>query len=306
MIGKIVKVYGKFYIVLNNDERINCVLRGKIRKDERLKRFSEPAATGDMVDFDLNDDGTGAINSIQQRKNVFSRKDKARGKEDIIASNLDQIVIIQSFTKPKLNLRFVDRLLVRGMKENIPVVLCVNKVDLATKENIDYVHQYYNGISLKVLIVSAKSGKGLKKLKKTLSGKLSIFVGYSGVGKTSVLNEIYPGLELPTSPISESTGKGKHTTTNVELIDVGENTSIMDTPGVREFGLFDIEPHLLGIYFNDFTEYIGNCRFSPCTHDHEPKCGVKDEVEKGNIFHDRYVSYLNILHSLQEAHDNLY
>jgi len=143
MHGRVIKVFGKYYTVKYNGNSLNCILRGKIRNDKRLKRFSEPVVTGDFVDFEINEDGSGVINYIHERKNVFSRKDKGRNKEDILAANLNLIIIIQSIKEPRLNLRFVDRLMVRAIKEDIPVVLCINKTDLAVRKEIKYVK--FNG-----------------------------------------------------------------------------------------------------------------------------------------------------------------
>ena len=301
------KVYGLIYTVQYNDKLVNCVLRGKIRLDKDLFRYSNPVAVGDIVNFDFCDDGTGVINEIEERRNIFSRKEKGKNKkEDIIAANLDYIVVIQSFANPEFNLRFVDRLLVRGEKEGIPVALCANKIDLATKESIRFLSDYYKNANIDLCMVSALTGKGMKQLKKMIKNNITLFVGRSGVGKTSILNYLYPGLDLRTSEVSAKKGKGRHTTSNVEMIIRPDGTGIIDTPGVREFGLMDIEPDTLGQYFNEFAKYIDKCEFNPCTHDHEPNCEVKRQVEKGNIFEERYISYINILYSLKEYYDRMY
>ncbi|PKL38096.1 MAG: ribosome small subunit-dependent GTPase A [Spirochaetae bacterium HGW-Spirochaetae-1] len=307
MEGKVIKGFGRYYTVKSGSEEYTCVLRGKIKQDKRLKRYSDPVAVGDLVAFFLNaDGGGGVIETIHERKNIFSRKDRGNRKEDILASNLDQIIVIQSYDEPPFNLRFVDRLFVRGEKEGIPVLLCVNKSDLAGPKDEEYIRSYYKKTNMKVISVSARTGRGLGEMKKMTAGKCSVLAGYSGVGKSSILNGIYPGLDLKTSTVSESTGKGRHTTTNVALVDIDDRTSIIDSPGLREFGLMDIEPRDLAGYFSDFRDYIDDCRFKPCTHDHEPECGVKKQVEAGGIFYDRYISYLNILYSLKEYYDNMY
>ncbi|HOO73131.1 MAG TPA: ribosome small subunit-dependent GTPase A [Spirochaetota bacterium] len=301
-----VKTFGRYYTVRCGASQVNCVLRGKIRLDDSLDRYSEPVAVGDTVSFDEQDDGTGVINEIRPRKNAFTRKDRGRSKEDIIAANLDQLVIIQSFVKPKLNLRFVDRVAVRGEKESIPTVLCVNKADLAGDDDIKRLHEYYSGSPLAISVVSAVKRLNLVQLKKILKGKTSLFIGTSGVGKSTILNSLFKGLELRISEVSESTGKGRHTTTNAEMIIPEKGTAIIDTPGVREFGLMDIEPPVLARYFHEFGDLDNQCRFQPCTHDHEPGCRVKELVESGVISHERYISYLNILHSIKEYYDTRY
>ena len=306
MTGLIVKVFGRYYTVGFEEKFINCVLRGKIKRDKVLKKYSAPVAAGDLVEFEILEDGSGVIESIHKRRNAFSRKDKIQGKEDIIAANIDSIIVVQSFSDPQFNLRFADRLLVRAEKEDIPLLLCVNKLDLAFEDEPDYIKSYYKASGIDTIFVSAETGENLNALKKYINGKLSVFTGNSGVGKTSILNSILSGINLRTSEVSLSTGKGRHTTTNVEIIRYNENTSIIDTPGMREFGLSDIEPEELALYFSEFRKYSGDCNFNPCTHDHEPKCEVKKRVEKGDINEERYISYLNMLYSLKEDYARRY
>ncbi len=306
MTGRVIKVLGQYYTVEADGSEYSSVLRGKLRKDKRLKRFSDPVATGDFVDFEISETGEGVINTVHERRNTFTRMDSRNRKEDLIAANLDTILVIQAFKMPQLNLRFVDRLMVRGEKEGIPLVLCVNKSDLADKGDILYLKKYYENTGTEIIVTSAAKGTGLDRLKKRLKGHTSILAGYSGVGKSSLLNRLYPGLKLRTSEVSNSTRKGRHTTTNVEMMLLDEETFIIDTPGFREFGLMDIEPHLLGNYFHEFREHSGSCNFRSCTHDHEPGCEIKSRVEEGRISGDRYVSYLNILNSLKEQYDNMY
>ncbi len=306
MTGTVIKIFGRFYTVEYEGRRINSTLRGRLRKDKRLEKYSEAVAVGDIVDFELDKDDTGAIGLVHERRNVFTRKYKDSDRDDLIAANIDQIVVIQCFGKPRMNLRFVDRLLVRGNKEGIPVLLCVNKHDLAEDGDLEFLNDYYRGYDLAVILTSAMKGEGLDELKTALSGRLSILIGNSGVGKTSILNGIFPGLELKTTEVSESTGKGRHTTTNVEMFLLEGDTKIIDTPGLREFGLMDIEPEELGIYFMEFGKYARKCGFSPCTHEHEPNCEIKKQVEKGKISEERYVSYLNILATLRDYFDNRY
>ncbi len=307
MEGIVVKALGLYYTVRFDDREINCTLRGRIRQSHDAGSYSNPIAVGDHVTFSLNDNTTGAIESVSERKNIFSRKEKGRNrKEDIIACNLDLIIVIQSFARPRLNLRFVDRILVRGTKEGIPVLLCVNKADLAGKAEKSHVADHYRDAGIDVIFTSALKGTGIKQFGERILGRQSILVGYSGVGKTSLLNSLFPDLDLPVSEISDSTGKGRHTTTNVQMVHAGGNTRIIDTPGLREFGLMDIEPHLLERYFPEFSPFRDRCEYRPCTHDHEPNCAVKRGIEAGALSEDRYISYLNILHSLEDYYKSMY
>ncbi len=301
-----VKVFGKFYIVESEGRTVTSTLRGRLRQDPRLEKYSDPVVVGDHVDFDPDPDGEGSIREVLPRKNVFTRKYKNSRRNDLIAANIDRIVVIQCFGTPRLNPRFVDRLLVRGIKEGIPLLLCVNKLDLAEKGETRALSSYYRGYDLSLRTTSAVTGEGVRALKKELAGRLSILIGNSGVGKTSLLNAMYPDLDLRTREVSESTGKGRHATTNVEMFRLDDDTRIIDTPGLREFGLVDIEPRELGVYFMEFGRYADRCNFSPCTHDHEPGCEVKRLVEEGIISEERYVSYLNILTSLREYQENRY
>jgi len=304
MTGIIVKVFGRFYSVMSDGDVINSVLRGRMKTEKT--NYSNPVAVGDIVDFSINMEGLGIIESVRDRRNTFTRKDGVRSREDIIACNLDQVIAVQSFYQPQLNLRFVDRIIARSNKGNIPVLLCINKSDLMEKGDRNYVRSYYKGTDIKIKIVSAATGSRINSLKKEVAGKRSLLIGYSGVGKSSLFNRIYPGIDLKVNEVSESSGKGRHTTTNVKMYRAEDGTELIDTPGVREFGLVDIEPEDLGNCFNDFRDASETCRFRPCTHDHEPGCEVKRLVEAGIIHEDRYVSYLNILYSIQENIRNMY
>ncbi|MCX8123049.1 MAG: ribosome small subunit-dependent GTPase A [Spirochaetes bacterium] len=309
MRGVVTKVMGLYYTVYHDSCYTNCVLRGKLRQtfESENEKFSNPVAVGDEVTISIAADGTGVIEDIIPRKNYFSRKEKGKHRKiDIIAANCDCVVVMQSFAQPKLNLRFADRIAVRCGQQKIPMILCINKYDLATKEDIVYITHYYKNANVSILMTSAKTSYHIDKIQNVLHNKTSVIVGYSGVGKTSLLNAMYPHLSLRVAEVSASTGKGKHTTTNVTMIIADENTRIIDTPGLREFGIMDIEPHLVSKYFYEFEQYSHKCGFKPCTHDHEPECEVKRLVTKGVIFEERYISYLNILYSLKEYYATMY
>ncbi|HOQ12068.1 MAG: putative ribosome biogenesis GTPase RsgA [Spirochaetes bacterium ADurb.Bin218] len=305
MTGHVIRVFGKFYTVFYDEGIVDCVLRGKL-KILSEDNYSNPVAVGDIVDFEVDSNGHGLIKNVHPRENVFTRKDGVRSREDLIACNLDKIIVVQSFGIPKLNLRFSDRIVVRAGKGGVPVALVVNKSDMASDDDFEYVKEYYKGSGVDVFFVSALTGDGLSNLKELISKKRNLLVGYSGVGKSSLLNKLYPALDLRTSEVSESTGKGRHTTTNVHLVRLPDGTEIIDTPGVREFGLVDVDPYTLGNYFMDFKKASLKCKFRPCSHEHEPGCEVKRLVDKGKIHEERYISYLNILYSIKENLKNMY
>lgn len=307
MIGVVAKVYGLYFDVSAEGGRYRCTLRGRMRTRSDLERFSDPVAVGDIVQIEIGADGMGAIAEKKERKNAFSRKEKGKhNREDVIAANLDLVLIIQSFYRPRLNLRFVDRLAVRAKMDGIPVLACFNKSDLATGRDENYVHAYYERSGIGVLCTSAITGRGLDELKSYALNKTSLLVGYSGSGKTSILNTLFPGIELRVSDISGKTGKGRHTTTNVEMVEPQKGYRFIDTPGVREFGLIDLHPSELESYFNEFAEARNKCSFRPCTHDHEPNCEVQRMVDNGEIHPDRYLSYLYLLASLKEYYSRMY
>lgn len=293
-------VYGLYYTVDYEDKSINCFLQGKLKRNKRFHGFTNPVAVGDRVLFDYTEDGQGLIYDVVERKNSFTRKEKGRSsKEDIIAANLDRILVIQSIFDPQINLRFVDRIAVRASFSKIPVVLCINKIDLASKDHKKYIDDYYKNSGLDYIYVSAINSINIKKLFKTISSGRTLLIGQSGVGKTTLINSIFPDLNLKTNEVSENTGKGRHTTTNVNLYRTG-NAELIDTPGVREFGLMGIESHLLSDYFYEFSDYKGKCNFKTCTHDHEPNCYIKRLVDESKIYEGRYISYLNILESISQ------
>lgn len=307
MVGVIAKVYGLYFDVIADGQRYRCTLRGKMRTRSDLDRFSDPVAVGDVVEIEAGADGMGVIKEIRERKNVFSRKEKGKhSREDVIAANLDLVLIIQSFYRPRLNLRFVDRLAVRAKMDDIPVLACFNKSDLATPQDEEYVRKYYAHSGIEVLCTSALTGRGLDELKSSAQGKISLLVGYSGSGKTSILNALFSGVELRVSDVSDKTGKGRHTTTNVEMIEPAPGFRFIDTPGVREFGILEVRPHELEAFFPEFYPARKKCAFKPCTHEHEPDCEVQRMVDRGEIHPDRYLSYLYLLASLKDYYSRMY
>lgn len=263
---------------------------------------------GDFVIYDLNDDGTGVITEITERKNYLSRKapkikgglDRGERYEQVVASNIDHVYIVSSTIRPEFNNRFVDRMIVAAQSNNLPVSLVINKTDLLPANDFQYWVNIYKDAGYDVFLTSTVKNKGIRELKKEISGNTNIFWGYSGVGKSSLINAMFPEMSLKTGDISDYSNKGKHTTVTALLIKVDENTFLVDTPGIRELDPYGIRKEDLSHYFNEFAEIMNDCRFNTCTHHHEPGCAVIEAVENGTVSVERYGSYLNILENIEE------
>lgn len=291
---------------------IRCSAKGKFKKDFNLKKDklfnTDFAVVGDVVKFDLNDDGTGVIYEVLPRKNYLSRKAiKTRGAsyrgerlEQIIASNIDNIFIVSSFQEPDFNNKTLDRLLVASESAQLTPIIIINKSDLADIEALNYWKQLYEKIGYKVFLTSVIFASGINELKLHLKGKKNLFWGQSGVGKSSILNALFPQLGLKTGEISSYTSKGTHTTVTSVMFNIEGSTYIIDTPGVREIDPYGIKKEDLGHYFPEFSEHLKNCRFNTCTHHHEPGCAVMDALEKEKISDERYDSYLRLLDTIEK------
>jgi len=254
-------------------------------------------------------DGSGVINEITKRRNYLSRKapkikglmHKGERYEQIIAANIDTLFLISSVDKPKFNNRLIDRILVAAESAEIETVIVINKIDLnSQKTDLNFWKNLYENIGYKVLLTSAAEMKGIEKLKEFLQRKVNVFWGQSGVGKSSLLNALYPGLNFRVGEISRASQKGRHTTVTSVMKKVDEETFIIDTPGIREIEPFGISKQDLGHYFLEFIPFIHKCKFNSCTHFHEPGCAVVEAVEKGEISVERYESYLNLLTTIED------
>ena len=266
------------------------------------------ASVGDYVDYDLNDDGTGSIYSIEKRDNYISRKaPKIKGSsyrgerlEQIVASNIDNFFIITSIFAPEFNNKVIDRFLVVGESAKLNCFIVINKEDLDQENLLSEWEEIYSIIGYKVIRTSAKANIGVDKLKELFKGKKNILWGQSGVGKSSILNKIYPGLNLKTKLVSTFNEKGTHSTVTSTMFKVDKNTFVIDTPGIREIEPYGIRKEDLGHYFREFLPYIKNCKFNTCTHFHEPECAVIRAVEEEEIFPERYDSYLKLLDTIEQ------
>lgn len=301
MTGIVYKSTGSWYTVkADTDEFFECRIKGKFRM-QGIKS-TNPIAVGDKVDFELDttaDVVTGVITTIHERKNYLIRKSVNLSKQvHIIASNVDLLFILVTIDNPVTTTSFIDRLLLTAEAYGIEAVLVFNKVDTFSEETLDdqlYLQYVYDKIGYKCLRVSAATGKGLEALKEVMTNKVSMFTGHSGVGKSTLVNTLEPGLNLKTKEISEQHQQGQHTTTFAEMYDLSFNAKIIDTPGIRGFGIVDMEPQEVGNYFREFFKLKDKCKFNNCLHREEPHCAVKDALDADEIFWSRYKSYTQIL-----------
>ena len=304
MRGLVVKNTGSWYLVKTDEGRcVECKVKGNFR----LKgiRSTNPVAVGDRVHIVMNPEGTAFITEIEDRKNYIVRRASNLSKQShILAANVDQCFLIVTIKRPETSTVFIDRFLASAEAYRIPVTLVFNKIDLLTE---DYEEEYlegmttlYSQIGYKCISVSAETGYNVDKLKNELKGKITLLSGNSGVGKSTLINKMFPYLNLKTGEISDAFDTGKHTTTFSEMFPIDDEGYIIDTPGIKGFGTFDMERNEVGHYFKEIFEYSSNCRFNNCTHTHEPGCAVREAVERHDISESRYNSYLSILEDKNE------
>jgi ribosome biogenesis GTPase / thiamine phosphate phosphatase len=295
MKGLVIKSTGSWYIVLGDDnQQYQCRLKGKF-KIAGIKN-TNPISVGDRVSFDIDDKQLGVIHELFPRHNYIIRKSTNLSKQShIIAANIDQAVLVVSLIQPKTPLGFIDRFLATAAAYHIEVIIIINKVDLIQKQDdLDDFLNIYEKIGYNCIQTSAIQLTKVDELKKIFADKVILLSGQSGVGKTSLINAIAPGTNLKTASVSDYNEKGKHTTTFAEMILLEGNIKLIDTPGLRSFGLYDFDKNELPYYFLEIMEYGKNCKFSNCHHIDEPKCAVKTAVEEGKIAESRYANYLNI------------
>lgn len=271
----------------------SCRLKGKF-KIKNLK-VTNPIAVGDKVLFDPEE---ARIEDILPRENYVIRQSVHKSAHaHLLAANVDQLVLIATLKSPRTSLGFIDRFLVTAETFRIPAILVFNKIDLYNTEELDYLEQVgemYTDLGYGFATTSALEGKGIEELRETLKGKTTLISGHSGVGKSTLMNTLLPELELATSEISDFSDKGVHTTTFAEMFEPEEGTRIIDSPGIKELGLIDIEKEELAHYFPEFRRLMGQCKFHNCLHINEPKCAVKQGVEDGELYISRYNSYLSM------------
>ncbi|MFV1858971.1 MAG: ribosome small subunit-dependent GTPase A [Anaerolineales bacterium] len=286
-LGLVLRARAGFYDVETETGVVQAQLRG------RLRRESDEIAIGDRVLVRVTEGGKVMIESMQPRERVLSRRDPGREAEQVLIANPDQAVFVFACADPDPNFRLMDRLLVMAESVAIPSLICANKVDLVKPKSAKEEFGEYRDMGYPVLYTSALKGKGVKALRKRLKDKISVFAGPSGVGKSTLLNAIQPGLGLRTEEVSDI-GLGAHTTVVRELLPLESGGYVADSPGLRAFALWDIEPEELDGYMPDLAALVDQCEFSDCTHIHEPGCAVVAAVEAGQISPERYDSYLRM------------
>jgi ribosome biogenesis GTPase len=311
--GLVIKAQSGFFTVHTDAGDIVCQVRGRLKKE---RRDTDLVAVGDRVRTSLVEDGIGMIEEVTERERVLARlapRPGGRGarrwdragylaeREQVIVANPDQAIFVFACADPEPRLRMLDRLLVGAELQHIPPVICANKTDLVKRKGARDLFGAYEEIGYPVIYTSALKKRGVEQLRQQLAGKLSVLVGPSGTGKTSLLNRLQPGLGLHVREVSETTGKGRHATVVPQLFPLEGGGWVADTPGIRALALFDVDPEELDAYFPDIAPFVTHCQFSDCTHTVEPGCAVIQAVEDGLVSEHRYESYVR----LREEHQKL-
>jgi ribosome biogenesis GTPase len=306
--GLVTRTQSGFFTVQTPNGPIVCQLRGKLKE---AYKDTDLVAIGDRVTIEAQPDGTGTVIAVEERERVLSRvaPSSAVGtsaeREQVIIANPDQAIFVFAAARPDPHVRMLDRFLVAAEKASIPdILICVNKYDLVQDDPqpVRDIFEPYVAIGYPVLYVSAHTGAGIAALRETLLGKISVFTGSSGVGKTSLLNTVEPDLGRRVNAVSRATTKGRHTTRYSELVPLAEGGWIADTPGIRAISPWDVEPDELDGYFIEIADHVADCKFPDCTHTHEPGCAVLAAVKRGAISPERYDSYLRLREELEEQY----
>jgi len=300
--GLIIKAQSGFFTVHCEAGRFECRIRGQLNH----KRLDTDLATiGDKVIIDVLEDGTGIIKEVCERNSVLARRlpsssseNKPRYKDhaiqQVLIANVDQAIFVFSCQDPTPNFGMLDRFLVIAAANDIPAIICANKVDLIGTDNAVSIFGLYHDIGYQIVYTSTFNKQGMQKLKRLLPGKVSVLAGPSGVGKSTLLNTLNPNLGLRVNAISQSNSKGRHTTVYPQLIPINDQGWVADTPGLRALDFFDIEPEELDAYFVEIAPLVAECAFSNCTHTHEPNCAVMSALNKGEVSESRYNSFLQM------------
>ena len=308
MTGIVYKSTGSWYTIkTENGDFLECRIKGKFRM--KGIKSTNPIAVGDIVDYDIEnstDETTGVITTIHDRKNYIVRKSVNLSHQvHIIAANIDVVFLLVTINNPPTTTSFIDRFLVTAEAYGIEAIIVFNKIDTFDEPALDeqlYLQHVYSSIGYKCLRISAQTGKGIDELKALMKDKVSMFSGHSGVGKSTLVNALEHTLNLKTKQISSSHAQGQHTTTFAEMFDLSFGAKIIDTPGIRGFGIVDMEKQEIGDYFPEFFALKDQCKFNNCLHKDEPHCAVKAALEKDEIAWSRYKSYIQILEGDDEQY----
>ena len=297
MTGTVIKSTGSWYEVhIDSGETVQCRLKGIMRLDE--SKDNNPVAVGDMVTV-AKEDSDWMISEIAERRNYIVRSSpKHKGARQILAANLDQCLLLVTLASPRTSTGFIDRFLLTAEAYHIPTLIVFNKQDILDPKGLkkqEYVSDIYKSIGYSVYFTSTYTGQGIEQMKELLIDKTTMISGHSGVGKSTFLNKLDPSLGLRTTNVSKLTGKGMHTTTNAEMHYTSFGGRIIDTPGIREFGLMHFLPEEISHYYIEMRELIPKCKFNNCMHDNEPGCAVKQAYLDGRISEERYINYLTIM-----------
>ena len=293
MRGQVIRTQSGFFTVQTSDGSIVCQLRGRLKQGSRE---GDIVAVGDWVEVTRLEDGTGMIENIAPRKSMFVRMAPLPQGEyqQIIVANPDQVALVFASAEPEPRIGMLDRYLVVAESQQVAPLIVINKIDLTGLERAREIFDLYAGLNYPLIYTSAKNGDGIEHLTRELAGRITLFTGPSGVGKTSLLNAIQPGLGLEVRKVSQATSKGRHTTVYRQMFPLDGGGYVVDTPGLKALALWDIEPEELDGYFPDISPLVERCQFSDCTHVHEPGCAVLEGLDEGTINRQRYESYLRI------------
>lgn len=305
MKATVYKSTGSWYIVKDESGRIfNARMKGVMKLDDITS--TNPVAVGDIVEMEIEteESSTAIIDEIHTRHNYINRQSpRHKHQQHIVASNLDQSLLVATLKEPKTSQGFIDRFLVASEMYHVPALVVFNKADLYKSKELqryEALKDMYEAIGYKVFLISAAKKEGVEEVLELLKNKTTLISGHSGVGKSSLLNVIFPDINLRTQDVSGWSGKGQHTTTFAEMYDLPFGGRLIDTPGMREFGLVDISKQELSHYFPELRDRLNDCQFNNCLHVNEPGCAIKEAVMNGAVHEDRYVSYVNILNSIEE------
>ncbi len=305
MKGRVVKATGSWYeVLLDDNNSMQCRLKGKLRLENR--RTTNPVVIGDWVTIEPEKDNSAAVISEVLKRNNYIIRQSARNRtaEHILASNIDRAFIIATIKQPATTTGFIDRFLLTAEAYHIPSTILLNKMDLYNEDDlkqVEFLKSIYSNAGYAVELISAKTDEHLNDVRKMMKDKVNLVAGHSGVGKSTFINKMIPGMNLKVGDVSDYHSKGMHTTTFAEMFRIPEGGFIIDTPGIKEFGILDILPEELAHYFPEMKSRMLHCKFNNCKHINEPKCAIRDAVEKGEISKSRYGSYLAIAEDIRNT-----